>query len=525
MYNGIGLRTVRGSGTNGYVQRNLSYVNPNRSRQRVSQNPSNGQRYNTIQKESSRPINAEILYHEQKRAIEVKALELTVRLQDEGAENDTIVAQVEEKRKEWIKDLEDSRQQGTVGRKSTNSHQKAQIKEKENARLKQLFRIPEDYMAGESFDPEKKEKRRQERLEKQEKRREEARTAKERELKSNQLETDNSRFNRKREGTRSATEDRDRFDSKPTVRKMARRSGDRGDSRRLSKRSPRYKTKRSTSRSLSSSSEKSSSSERDIKSQPVRKALRHERVSSRVPHGSSSDSNSDSSSDRSSSTSSRAYEKKKSKKSASPIPPVRSRSSSPSKKYIKEYRGSGTPRQQVSTRVSESPHTTERAGKVRNGGSTKIHDIKNSRRQRSRSSQRAKYRTSELNAKRTKRRTLQHLRPARRRRRVRETNAVRILGRVIQLLRRHVPDPVPAIKAAVIVEQARDHLDGIPVVSRARRVVVEALVERGDDIRVDRAEDMEAYLRRKYNKFAVRIMYASSLELQRYTKPVFNLYM
>lgn len=404
MYNGIGLRTVRGSGTNGYVQRNLSYVNPNRSRQRVSQNPSNGQRYNTIQKESSRPINAEILYHEQKRAIEVKALELTVRLQDEGAENDTIVAQVEEKRKEWIKDLEDSRQQGTVGRKSTNSHQKAQIKEKENARLKQLFRIPEDYMAGESFDPEKKEKRRQERLEKQEKRREEARTAKERELKSNQLETDNSRFNRKREGTRSATEDRDRFDSKPTVRKMARRSGDRGDSRRLSKRSPRYKTKRSTSRSLSSSSEKSSSSERDIKSQPVRKALRHERVSSRVPHGSSSDSNSDSSSDRSSSTSSRAYEKKKSKKSASPIPPVRSRSSSPSKKYIKEYRGSGTPRQQVSTRVSESPHTTERAGKVRNGGSTKIHDIKNSRRQRSRSSQRAKYRTSELNAKRTKRR-------------------------------------------------------------------------------------------------------------------------
>ena len=28
MYNNIGLRTVRGSGTNGYVQRNLSYVKP-----------------------------------------------------------------------------------------------------------------------------------------------------------------------------------------------------------------------------------------------------------------------------------------------------------------------------------------------------------------------------------------------------------------------------------------------------------------------------------------------------------------
>mgnify|MGYP006867842780 CR=1 FL=1 len=26
MYNGIGLQTARGSGTNGYVQRNLSFV-------------------------------------------------------------------------------------------------------------------------------------------------------------------------------------------------------------------------------------------------------------------------------------------------------------------------------------------------------------------------------------------------------------------------------------------------------------------------------------------------------------------
>lgn len=44
---------------------------------------------------------------------------------------------------------------------------------------------------------------------------------------------------------------------------------------------------------------------------------------------------------------------------------------------------------------------------------------------------------------------------------------------------------------------------------------MEALVEREDDIRVDRAEDLEAYLRRKYNKFAIRIMYASSLALHK----------
>ena len=30
MYNGIGLKTARGSGTNGFVQRNLSYIRPSR---------------------------------------------------------------------------------------------------------------------------------------------------------------------------------------------------------------------------------------------------------------------------------------------------------------------------------------------------------------------------------------------------------------------------------------------------------------------------------------------------------------
>lgn len=28
MYNGIGLRTARGTGTNGYVQKNLSFIKP-----------------------------------------------------------------------------------------------------------------------------------------------------------------------------------------------------------------------------------------------------------------------------------------------------------------------------------------------------------------------------------------------------------------------------------------------------------------------------------------------------------------
>ena len=34
MYNGIGLTTPRGSGTSGYVQKNLSFVKPNQQRSR-----------------------------------------------------------------------------------------------------------------------------------------------------------------------------------------------------------------------------------------------------------------------------------------------------------------------------------------------------------------------------------------------------------------------------------------------------------------------------------------------------------
>ena len=36
MYNGIGLSTVRGSGTSGYVQRNLSHVPATKERQKIN---------------------------------------------------------------------------------------------------------------------------------------------------------------------------------------------------------------------------------------------------------------------------------------------------------------------------------------------------------------------------------------------------------------------------------------------------------------------------------------------------------
>ncbi len=83
MYNGIGLTTPRGSGTNGYVQRNLSYVRPHLVRQTIDHNTGK-----TAKQEFSPAIiqqgNEEILEHARKRQIEVKLFELRCEMEDRG---------------------------------------------------------------------------------------------------------------------------------------------------------------------------------------------------------------------------------------------------------------------------------------------------------------------------------------------------------------------------------------------------------------------------------------------------------
>lgn len=69
MYNGVGLQTARGSGTSGYVQKNMSYMAPGakpkqmdygKILQQLKENPL----------PPPRPPNKELIEHEQKRKIE-----------------------------------------------------------------------------------------------------------------------------------------------------------------------------------------------------------------------------------------------------------------------------------------------------------------------------------------------------------------------------------------------------------------------------------------------------------------------
>lgn len=80
MYNGIGLTTARGSGTNGYVSRNLAFVHTTKDKVKYK-TEEEIQRLDSI---SHKKPNLEILDHERKRKLELKCLELREDLEEQG---------------------------------------------------------------------------------------------------------------------------------------------------------------------------------------------------------------------------------------------------------------------------------------------------------------------------------------------------------------------------------------------------------------------------------------------------------
>ena len=73
MYNGICLPTPRGSGTNGFVQKNLAHVSKQRSlKPRIVAEP-----------QEERGPNKELILHRKKREIEAKCMRLRKELEEE----------------------------------------------------------------------------------------------------------------------------------------------------------------------------------------------------------------------------------------------------------------------------------------------------------------------------------------------------------------------------------------------------------------------------------------------------------
>uniref|UniRef100_A0A182K015 Cwf21 domain-containing protein n=1 Tax=Anopheles christyi TaxID=43041 RepID=A0A182K015_9DIPT len=92
MYNGIGLTTPRGSGTNGHVQRNVAFVRPGK---KDNINYRTEEDLAKLDAQSNRQPNQGILDHERKRKIEVKCAELEEVLESQGLSQDEVRAKVE----------------------------------------------------------------------------------------------------------------------------------------------------------------------------------------------------------------------------------------------------------------------------------------------------------------------------------------------------------------------------------------------------------------------------------------------
>merc|ERR1712141_112594 len=84
MYNGIGLDTVRGSGTNGYVQRNMAFIKQHKDK---------------LDAQLNKKPNQEILDHERKRKVELKCIEMQELMEEQQYSKEEIERKVNTFRK------------------------------------------------------------------------------------------------------------------------------------------------------------------------------------------------------------------------------------------------------------------------------------------------------------------------------------------------------------------------------------------------------------------------------------------
>ena len=161
MYNGLGLRTARGSGTNGYVQRNLSFAKPK---------PQTNFSYDQPAPKTARTPNADILLHRSKRQIEVECLQHEEELLDSKEYQGNAHSLINCRRYtgEEVKEKVDAfrtKQLAQLDDKLKHNSKDClkEQKEKEMERLKGAFGISDKAVVGDAFKFES-DKQRQERL-------------------------------------------------------------------------------------------------------------------------------------------------------------------------------------------------------------------------------------------------------------------------------------------------------------------------------------------------------------------------
>ena len=153
MYNGIGVRTPRGTGTNGFVQRNFAQVKI----QRRVEAPI------TLEPRKQTGGNQAILEHERKRQIEIECLKLYDELKEKCLEENHIeerVALFRQKLQSQTVSFEKNPKQ----LQEHQTHELAEAKQRELKKIETALGIQSDkHVEGRAFDRELQEKERAER--------------------------------------------------------------------------------------------------------------------------------------------------------------------------------------------------------------------------------------------------------------------------------------------------------------------------------------------------------------------------
>ena len=104
MYGDVGLPTTKGSGTNGYIQRSLAYIN--RKEYQPGGYKAIIEKFREQPAPTKRKINNEIIEHEMKHKIEAELYDLSEKLKEEGKLNlKEIEEEINKKRNEKYDDI------------------------------------------------------------------------------------------------------------------------------------------------------------------------------------------------------------------------------------------------------------------------------------------------------------------------------------------------------------------------------------------------------------------------------------
>jgi len=139
-YNGIGLRTVRGSGTNGYIQKNRSSI----SHLHRNDNPPD------LKPPVAKKPNAEIIDHERKRQIELQVVLYEEKLKAKKISKDEIKKLCKVLRVELQEKF--ARDPSQMKSNLAESHQKSAAKHKEDAKIRNAFGIEASHVEGAAYE-------------------------------------------------------------------------------------------------------------------------------------------------------------------------------------------------------------------------------------------------------------------------------------------------------------------------------------------------------------------------------------